>query len=161
EPVEPFGLVRRRRRDGRGRDAPFGAGAARKGVWTTAGTSEGDVALNLQRLDHVVDVGDDIDYRAAGIGGRAAVPGTVVAADAQRTRAPEREVGRVDEAATGRSVMLDDDAAVWVAGVVDVQRPAVAQGDVELAHSPGLSGVPGRPLGKISASRRATGGGTS
>src|SRR6476659_931766 len=39
---------------------------------------------------------------------------------------------------------------------------AIVEDEGELSpHSPGRSGVPGRPSGKISASRRATGSGTS
>ena len=58
-------------------------------------------------------------------------------------------------------MVLDDDEAVGIAVVVDVQRAAVAERDVALAHSVGFSGVPGRPFGKSSLKRCATGSGTS
>src|SRR5207248_6878 len=85
----------------------------------------------------------------------------VEADDAQPALAAAVDVRRIGKAAARRAMVLDDDVAVRVAVVVDVQRPAVAERDVELSHSSGRSGVPGRPFGKSSASRRATGSGTS
>jgi hypothetical protein len=161
EPVDPLRRVRRRRGDrGRGETA-FGARAAGEGVRAAARAAERDVALDVERVEHVLDVRDDVHDRAPRVPRRGPVAGAVVAHDPQAALARELEVGRIAETAARRPVMLDNDVPVRIPLVEDVERPAVAEGDVELAHSPGLSGVPGRPSGNSCSSRRATGSGTS
>ena len=126
-----------------------------------AGVAPGREAIDAELVEQLRDVRGGVRDRAAGLGRGAGVAGAVVADQADPASPGVVGERRVEPPGGRRAVVDDDRDAVRIALVVDVQRPAVGETDVELAHSPGRSGVPGRPSGKSSASRRATGFGTS
>ena len=68
EPVEALGRVRSRRCDRAGGKATVRAGAAGERVRAAAGTTERGVTLDLELVEHVLDVGDDVHDGAPGFG---------------------------------------------------------------------------------------------
>jgi hypothetical protein len=103
-------------------------------VRRAAGAAERHAALDVERVEDVLDVVRDVGDDATRVRRREAVAGAVVRDHAEAALARELEVGRVGEPAARRPVVLDDDEPVRIAVVVDVQRPSVAQRDVPLTH---------------------------
>src|SRR5581483_10987253 len=162
EEVESLCAVRRDGGERRSRDTAAGEKRrAGEGMRAAAGVAPRREPVGSEGVEHVGYVGCDVTHRAAEVRVGTAVAGAVEADQADPLRARVLDVVRVEPATRGRAVVEDDREALRIAVVVDVERPPVRQRDVELAHSPGFSGVPGLPSGKISASRRATGAGTS
>src|SRR5438132_14287872 len=123
------------------------------------GAAHRRVALDAERVEDVGDVVRDRGDVATGIRRRASVAGPVVGDQPEAALTRTLDVRRIEVPATGRAVMHDDDGAVGIPRVADAKRSPVAKGDVPYAHSPGFSGVPGRPSGTSARNLRATGSG--
>src|SRR5579884_2381420 len=139
--AEAGGLVGCRRAErSRGDDAVGQERSARERMRPAAGDPPGRETVDPERVDDGDDLLDDVDPPTVAAR-RVRVAGPVEADQPHALLLPLR----VERARRRRPVVADNGEA----------------GTELVDHSPGFSGVPGRPFGKSSLNRRATGSGTS
>ena len=162
ERVESLRVERRRGGEtGCGDDAVREQRGAGERMRAAAGDAPGREPVEAEGVGDHRDVVRGVGDRAAGVARGAAVAGAVVGDEADPTPRGVLVVRRVGDGAARRSVVGDHGEPVGIAALHDTQDASAAGVDQVLGHSAGFSGVPGRPSGKSSLKRRATGSGTS
>src|SRR5581483_1978213 len=143
EPVEALRRIRRGRGERRdGGHAVRQEGGAGKRVRASARDAPRREAADPERVDERDHLVDDVGDAPAAAPGDVAVAGAVEADQAHAVLLPRG----VEQPRRRRAVVAHD---------------GEARSELVDHYSPGFSGVPGRPFGKSSLNRRATGSGTS